>query len=497
MRHLPLSARLTLALSIAAVLLLGAVGAWQLAAEQDDLRRSFERDLALLGRALQVAFENALRDRQAEDVEETLRALERIEPSVDVYVYDHAGNPVAASTGARPRPWSPSSESARVVFREHDDPAVAELVLPLRIARGEPTASLVLVRPLADMHADLEATRRRALLSLAAFVTVVALMTMLLSHLWVGAPLARMIAHMRRVRAGDLSPSPLPTRRDEVGATLREFEALVRDLADARHRLETEAEARRRLELALREMDKLATIGQLAAGLAHEIGSPLQILEGRVAALESKADDPAETRRLARILREQAQRITRIVTRLIGVARRPPIAPRLLDPVPPLRTVVELLETEARKRKVELSLEAARDVPMVRADADGVQQLALNLLRNALDATEPGGRVVVRVVPAELTLADGRVAPAVRFVFQDTGHGMGPEARARAFEPFFTTRARGAGLGLAVVKGIVDEHGGRIDVRSEEGRGTTFVVELPCAPDERTSEERNAHHGAR
>src|SRR5690606_22216966 len=139
-------------------------------------------------------------------------------------------------------------------------------------------------------------------LSMAAFVLVVAVVTMALSRFWVGAPLGHMVAHMRRVRAGDLSPSAEPHGADEVGATLSEFQALVRDLAEARSRLETEGEARRRLELALREVDKLATIGQLAAGLAHEIGSPLQVLDGRIGALEAKADDPSETRRVARIL---------------------------------------------------------------------------------------------------------------------------------------------------------------------------------------------------
>lgn len=492
LRRFPLSARLTLALSTAAVLLLGAVGLWQLDAEEDDLRRSFERDQRLLGRSLQVAFENALRDRQAADVEETLRELERIEPAVDVYVYDVAGRRIAASTGARERarPSRSAWHRADVQFREDDEPPSAELTLPLRIARDEPPASLVIVRPLAEMHADLEATRWRIALSVAGFVLVVTVVTMLLSHVWVGAPLARMIAHMQRVRAGDLSPSPAPRPpADEVGDALCEFEALVRDLADARQRLETEGDARRRLELAVREVDKLATIGQLAAGLAHEIGSPLQILEGRIAALEGKADDPRETRRLARIVREQAQRITRIVSRLTGVARRRTVPTRALDPAPPLTTVVELLEGEASRRGVRLALHVAPDVPMLRGDPDSIQQLTLNLLRNALDATPSGGRIEVRMQRAHMEEPDGSV-PAVQIVVRDTGRGMDAEARAHAFDPFFTTRApEGTGLGLAVVKGIVDDHQGRIEVRSEEGRGTTFTVVLPCEEERGATEE--------
>lgn len=481
LRHLSLSARLTLAISSAAMLLLGALGAWQVSIEEQELQSAFERDLRLLGRSLQVAFENALRDRQAEDVEETLRALERIEPTVDVHVYDRAGHPIAASRGAVPRARPSRMAGAAIRYYEDERPPVAELVLALTVRPGEADATLVVVRPLAEMLADLDATRWRIVTSVGAFVVVVLLLTMLLTHVWIGAPLKRMIAHMRRVRAGDLSPSPPTPRRDEVGATLREFETLVRDLAEARQRLEGEAEARRRLELGLREVDKLATVGQLAAGLAHEIGSPLQILGGRIAALEAKAESPAETRRLARILRQQSERITRIVARMMGVARRPLAAPRMLDPIPPVRTVVELLEGEARRRRVALSFEVGEAVPPLRGDPDSIQQLALNLLRNSLDATEPGGAIRIGLGLGSMSATDGREVPALRITVWDDGHGMSAEARERAFEPFFTTRSpRGTGLGLAVVKGIVDEYQGRIECVSTEGAGTTFTIELPC-----------------
>lgn len=483
-----LSTRLTVALSLAALIAFGAIGAWQLRAEAGDLRRATERELRLLGRSLQVSFENALRDRQEEDVEETLRELERIDPEVDVFVYDSAGARIAASSGASARPrWVVERPEPSGVLRfvPEGDPRSIELVLPLRITRDERPATMVVVRPLDEMRADLEATRRRVVVSVAGFVLLVALLTLGLARVWVGRPLSRMIAAMRRVRAGDLTPSRAPSRRDEIGATLREFEALVRDLADARARLEEEAEARRRLGEMLRQADKLATIGQLAAGLAHEIGSPLQVLEGRVAGLESRADDPGETRRVARILLEQTQRITRIVSRLGGLARRG-VARRVreIEIAPPVRTVVELLDGEARRRGVTLVMREDGEPRRMRGDADAIQQLALNLLRNALDATERGGRVVVSVGACELRAPDGRLRDAVRIAVADTGRGMDEETRARVFDPFFTTReaAGGSGLGLAVVKGIVDEHRGRIEVRTRPGEGTTFTVELPLEP---------------
>lgn len=344
---------------------------------------------------------------------------------------------------------------------------------------------LVVVRPLAEMQDDLRATTQRTVFSVLGFVALVALLTMALARFWVGGPLAEMNAHMRRVRAGDLSPSPIPRAAGEVADSLREFETLVRDLAEARARLDAETEARRRLEDGLRHVDKLTTVGQLAAGLAHEIGSPLQILEGRLSMLESKADDPRETRRLAQILAEQSRRITRIVSRLSGVARRS-LQRSLIQVGPSVRTVVELMEGEARRRGITLVLEEEAALPQVEGEADALQQLTLNLVRNALAATAQGGHVSVRL--ARTVTERGAI---VQLTIEDTGSGMDDATRAQIFEPFFTTRSAegGSGLGLAVVKGIVDEHGGRIRVQSAPGAGTTFTIELPARETRDLAEE--------
>lgn len=464
MQHLSLATRLSLAFAVVALALLGAGGAWQLAAERDDLDDAVERELRMLGRSLQVSFENALRDRQAEDVAETLEALDRLDPSVGVVVFDARGEVLASSDGA-------DVDDARAVtsgYRVNED--AAELRLPLDT--GERRARLVLVRTTTDVERDLQATRRRVAGSLAVYVFLLLLTTVIATRFWVGAPLARMVAHIRRVRAGDLSVPPHPSlRRDEIGETVHEFERLVEDLASARARLEAETEARRGFERVVREMDKLATLGQLAAGLAHEIGSPLQVLEGRLTSLEKRADDPDETRRLAGIAREQAARITRIVARLSNLTRRP-TSPTRFDPREPVRSILALLEPEARRRGVRLEVELS-DVPAMHADPDALQQITLNLVRNAIEATSEGGTVSVRLEP----VGEESIALDVR----DTGRGMSHEDRGRAFEPFFTTRADGTGLGLAVVRGIVTELRGEIALDSTLDVGTHVRVVLPCS----------------
>ncbi len=494
---LSLSTRLTLALSGAALVIFAGVGVWQVQSEENDLRTATARDARLLGRSLEVAFENALRDRQGEDVQETLRELERSEPDVDVYVYDGAGGLVAASSGARPRssPAAQPSARGRVTFVPEQDSRAIELTAPLFEGDGGEVGTLLIVRPLDSMRRDLTATKTRVVLSVLSFVVIIALLTMLLSRAWVARPLARMIEQMRRVRRGDLSPAMGPVPRDEVGRVLTEFDVLVGELREARARLDAEIEQRRRLEDGLRRLDKLVTVGQLAAGLAHEIGSPLQVLEGRLASLERSAARPEQTRRVARILRDQTQRITRIVSRLSEIARRraPQLAPT--DVSSSCRTVIDLVEGEARRRGIEIVLTAASDVPLISSDGDQVQQLVLNLVRNALEASEPHRE---RQVSVRITRTSGgddaRVVRGVRITVTDEGRGMETETLARAFEAFFTTRESegGSGLGLAVVKGIVDEHRGSVAIHSEPGVGTRVDVDLPITPSDIQTAVRRA-----
>jgi signal transduction histidine kinase len=236
--------------------------------------------------------------------------------------------------------------------------------------------------------------------------------------------------------------------------------------------------------MGLQRLDKLATVGQLSAGLAHEIGSPLQILGGRARQLATRHDLPADVQRSARILEEQADRIANIVERLLGVARRKSAHMGHVDLGAAVAAVVELFEPEARRCGVTLEFEHAEALPRIVADPDQAQQVAMNLLTNALRATPRGGRVRVALVPSFFPSADGETRRAsVALAVEDNGRGMSDEVRARIFEPFFTTGADAGwtGLGLAIVKAIVDEHGGTISVASEVGSGTRVTAHFPVA----------------
>jgi signal transduction histidine kinase len=488
---LQIPAKLSLALIAGGFVIFGVYGVYELRAARNALRTVIEQETRLLGRSLQAAVGNALRDQKLADVEEMVQRLEHIDPLIDVLIYEPGGRLIASSRGGQQRS-DPLQEgmlqavlsSHEAVFRFHplDDPSRAVLAMPLISDGGSPFGGLVVVRSLTDMQRALRETRRDIVVSVLLFVLTTSALGLILGAIYIGRPLDRMVMAMREVRSGNLR-SVLPvSHKDEMGAVAAEFNAMVADLRTARRQLEEEVESRRRLQRALQEADKLITIGQLSAGLAHEIGSPLQVLNGRTRALLTHAHDPTETRRNAEILIAQTDRITRIVEQLLRFARRRPISPIRIDLSTTVNTVLDLLQYEARRRGVSLTFSGGQELPPISMDADGIQQVVLNLVANALTATPRGGSVAVSLETSRLaTINGGREIPAVRLIVADTGCGMSAEVIERLFEPFFTTRAAegGTGLGLAVVKSLVTEHGGTVSVESEPGVGSRFTVDLP------------------
>jgi signal transduction histidine kinase len=276
---------------------------------------------------------------------------------------------------------------------------------------------------------------------------------------------------MQGVRAGNLQ---LPAARkftDEVGETQQEFERLVIDLETAKTRAERELEARRRVERGLQDADKLITLGQLSAIMAHEVGSPLQVLEGRARALRKHANDSTATVRTADLIIEQVERITRIVGQVLAITRRRPSMRRLIDAEASVRGVIALLELEAKRLDVDLTFRRTGPTNVV-ADSDQLQQVALNLIRNALQASPAHSSIVVSLGGDESQLV---------LEVQDHGPGIPQAVRPRLFEPFFTTRADsgGTGLGLSVVKRIVLDHQGRIEFVEGAAPGCLVRVEIP------------------
>lgn len=478
-----ISTKVSLGVSALALVVFGAIAAWQASVERRDLYRAVEREMMLIGRAMRVSAENALRDRQIRDVELTVSALEQIQPDVDVLLFAPDGSLWAQSAGASgslPRvgsrlPARPIGDPPQIAFE--DDYAI--LLVPLKA--DQPLGTLAILRPLADVDLDLAAEVSGLAVGVLAFAALAGVLVYGLGEVLVGRPLARLSSAMARVGSGDFHPRLETARSDEIGRVGTDFSVMLGELDHARTSLEQEQDAHRRSQRALQDADRLVTVGQLSAGLAHEIGSPLQVLHGRARRLLKHAGDPEAVSRDAEVIAGQAERITRIVQQLLGVARRRPRHERD-DPRTAVGAVVSLLEYEARRKGVALELSVTDDLPGSAVDSDPLQQISLNLARNALQASSSGGMVKLTLTRGEVTRATAGPSPAsLRLIVEDQGIGFSPELKPQLFDAFFTTRASegGTGLGLAIVHSIVKDLGGSIDVTSEVGHGTRFVVDLP------------------
>ena len=227
----------------------------------------------------------------------------------------------------------------------------------------------------------------------------------------------------------------------------------------------------RRMEEAVRRSDRLAAVGQLAAGLAHEIRNPLASMTGSIELLASAPQLGEQDRRLMQIVLRESERLETLVREFLDFARPKQIDFKRVALAPLVSELLEVFKPAAFAAGISLVPELDEQLE-VRGDEGQIRQLLWNLLRNAADATPPGGQVHVRV-----RARNGEA----QLVVQDSGSGISDADRARIFEPFFTTKEHGSGLGLAIVHRTVEAHGGRVELESWPGRGSTFIVILPIA----------------
>jgi two-component system sensor histidine kinase HydH len=232
----------------------------------------------------------------------------------------------------------------------------------------------------------------------------------------------------------------------------------------------------RALEDQLLRAEKLATVGVLAAGIAHEIGTPLGIVRGRAEYIRGKLGEHAQNAGLGVII-EQIDLISRTIRQLLDFSRVRPATVRAVRLPRLAHAVADLLRFEGERRKVSLTVEMEDALPPLNADPDQLQQVLVNLVMNAYDASHAGGHIVIGAA------VDGKRGDRLRIDVRDDGSGIAPEHRNQIFDPFFTTKKRGqgTGLGLTLCAQIARDHGGQIEVDSEVGRGTTVTLSWPRA----------------
>jgi two-component system NtrC family sensor kinase len=353
------------------------------------------------------------------------------------------------------------------------------------VVRNTPMGWLGVLLP-SNYVTTTEATNRDVFVVIFAVSTIaVAILGYLLAQS-IARPILRLRSMSQAVAAGDLDQNISLQRRDEIGELADAFDQMTLNLrarTEEAARLYSEtvqrnkelAEINERLQatqLQLIQSEKLAAIGQLTAGIIHDVKNPIGAIKGLAQLTQEEDDLSPETREAVDMIYEGAVKAETIVTDLLKFARQSELEMKPQDLRETVNSALRLTDYLIRKGSVKLITDLPEQPVIVTCDAQQIEQVIVNMIDNAVHAMPAGGTLRIN-----LSQADGVAGVAI----QDTGKGIDPENLRRVFDPFFTTKpaGEGTGLGLSVSYGIISSHNGRIDVESEVGKGTTFTILLP------------------
>lgn len=480
-----LSIRLMIVLLVPIALCFGAYGYLNIRLRRQEMLAEAEREVRDHGTAIEVALDAFLRDRNLADMAELTENLSHPDRTLGVLIFDAEGHPVQASRSVERyrRDFDDIARRARqrrtVISEIRTLHGVSLHAFAFPIGSDgdvKPRGSAVVLRDMSYIEENLAQSAHRIVLAGTAVALVVILGTWLGVRAAVLRPIATLVQGVERVAEGALDVEVHIPRHDELGRMATAFNRMMASLRAARQELEAKSKANVALERRLHHAQRLALIGQLAANLAHQIGSPLNVILGRARyALKQGGQSPRDARHFQEII-AGAESISRVVEQLLSQARRVRGRPGKVDLGQLARQTVRFLEAECERASVITSVQSQSDV-VIDGSRDELEQVILNLCLNAIQAQPCGGRLDIFVGVTQGS--DGR--PMAELSVKDTGPGVPPELRERIFEPFFTTKdaSVGTGLGLAICEEIVRRHGGTITVTDAPGGGALFRVTLP------------------
>ena len=289
----------------------------------------------------------------------------------------------------------------------------------------------------------------------------------------ISSPVKQLIKASAQVSQGDLSPDIGPISNSEIGILQKGFKQMITSLQERDKRQKVESETK------LLQSEKQASIGKLAGGVAHEINNPLTGIITFTHMLLRRKDIPEEVRSDLETIAQETERVRKIVKGLLDFSRQTELDREPTDVNRLIRFTLSLVENQALIKGVNLNFEPSEGLPMITLDRNQIQSVLLNIMINALDATDPGGSIKLTT---GIGVSVGKPGQnGIEILCSDTGCGIPPENLNKLFDPFFTTKevGQGTGLGLSVSYGIVERHGGNIWAQSKVGRGSTFNIWLP------------------
>ncbi len=328
---------------------------------------------------------------------------------------------------------------------------------------------------LADTNRKLSDSSRFFLLSTAGIIILLSAGGSFILLRFVKRPMQILADKMAQVEAGDLSVRTYPRSSDEMGSLMGSFNSMVNNLEKAQRELEQYHYQQ------MERADRLASIGEMATGIAHEIKNPLAGISGAVSVLADDFDEGDARKEIVSQVVEQIARLNKTATDLLffGKPGKPEFT--YVDINSLVKKTLFFVAQHPEPRNIHRDKELTRDMPLVWADEKQIQQVLFNIIINAIQAMGEGGTLRIQT---DAALHDGRSFGRVQIT--DTGKGIAQDQLDKIFVPFYTTKNQGTGLGLSICRQLLEQHGGAILVQSRPGEGTTFTIELPAVDGQST-----------
>lgn len=483
-----LSARLILLLTFAVSFVMVVASLLLLRQRENTLQEAARDEVRAHALTLKIALEEDYLTGRTLDAQRLINRLGENTGISNVVLFDAEGKIIAISNALASEEFKYLSAAREVIAngkaieigRSIGGEDYFSLVMPLQVENRR-VGALEIVQPISFVNAHITKARLDiAITVLLLFMTILLVVTFLTRHN-LARPIQKLLDGAVAVGHGDLSYRvAVRPHWGELAQLAREFNRMADSLDEQRRAAAREAEEKLNLERRLRHSEHLAALGRLAAGVAHEMGAPLQVIDGRAKQLLSNPDLLVEPRqRNLTIIRNQAERITRIIRQMLNLSRPYHLRLERIRLALPALETLELIEVQAASSGVKIEFRGDQQVE-VEADQGLLEQVLLNIYRNAIQAMPQGGRLRIECLADALT-KDGQPFAALRC--SDTGGGIAPEHLAHVFDPFFTTKevGQGTGLGLPISNRIIADHNGWIEADNEAEGGAVFTVYLPQA----------------
>ena len=500
--------KLTVSFAVPVVVLLALFGYLDDRRSRAWHRAELAREGRAIARTVQLAMEDYFSTGQVDQAHEFIDRITSYERVLGLRLFAADGRALYQSASLDSFPFSHEEELRRALLtrtsnswrRQVGEEWALAFLLPLTGPTGELLGAVQVLQLESYIEQDARASRTSIFLLTLITVLSIAVIVLAVTNHVVGRPVERLVRGFRDVGAGDLQTRVEARGNDELQRLSHEFDAMLERLEDARQSLFSEQKARAEVEARVAQAEHLASVGTLTAGLAHQIGTPLNVIRGRAERLLRRMEVVSEPRnatveRDLSIIAEQVDRIALLVRRMLDFARAREMRKEQGDILAILRDVLELLEVRFEQHGIRALLPVGSFISHIRVDSDQLREVFLNIFTNAADAMPSGGTITIEIDPVERPSPGDplNVRPMIRIRVRDDGVGIAQENLSRVFDPFFTTKpvGKGTGLGLSVAYGIVREHGGWLEVESNPERGSCLTVTLPIGND-RISREAEA-----